>query len=261
MSVSQRDSNAPPPPTPLTPAEIRAYLEYEMEAVLRRRDQIVAALEAGVQAYPSITTEGQLGDVAENVRMAKALVRIITTRRKETKEPFLEGGRVIDRWFAALMQPLNDAVEPVQDAMDDYGKRQEEAERARLAEIARTAREQQQRALAKAAESMEQNRPDSETRLAEASEASEAAAHAAEAAGARPAELTRSYGPLGAVTSITRRWKIRVVDAGQVPRNYLMADQAKLDAAMKSAPKGVDGKPICNIAGTEVYSVDSMRVR
>ena len=53
--------------------------------------------------------------------------------------------------------------------------------------------------------------------------------------------------------SVAKRWKHRVVDADQVPREYLMVDEKKIAAAVK------DG--IRSIAGVEIYEDQEVRFR
>jgi hypothetical protein len=256
-------SNAPPPPAPLTPEQIAAYLDYAMAALLDRRAEVIAALDASAKAHPTIDDDDTLDLVAENVRMANKLVSASEDKRKTEKAPFLTGGRAVDGWFTAFGIPIIEARKPVQAAMTDYGTRVEAERRAIAIEAQRIADAAAAQAAAAAADLLARATPPVERELNQTFDAAAAAAREAEKAAAlanaRPADLTRSTGLYGATTSMRVTWKWRVTDAALIPRAYLEVSPTAILAAAKE--RDASGKPTAVIPGVEFYSERSMGVR
>lgn len=259
-STSTRERNAPNIPTPLTPAEIKAYLDYALEGLLTRRAEMIAALNKTATAHPTISSDETLGAIAENMRMAIALGKTGEDRRKEQKEPFLEGGRAVDGWFKAWIAPLSAAMLPVQASMNVYGELIErrnreaaQAERKRLDAIA-------ERAQADAERALRENRSEAALdALDAASEAAQAADDAGALAESKPAELTRTYGNYGAVTSMRQSWSWEIANLAIVPRAYLMVNPDAIKAAAKQ--RDTQGKPAAVIPGIRWVVSKKMGVR
>lgn len=255
--------NTPPPPAPLTPAEIRAFLDFQMEQLLARRADILAILADMREAYPTIDDDDALGIVAENMRMAHALTRSAEDRRKGEKEPFLSGGRAVDAWFKRFQEPLDTACQPVQAAMNAYGTRIEAERRAQAVEAQRLAEQAAAQAAAEAADLLARATPPVEQELNQkfdrAAEAAQAAELAGEQANARPAAFTRTVGDYGAVTSMRSSWAWEVENIDLVPRAYMMINADAIKAAGK--PRDAQGKPLAVIAGIKWTRSLKMGVR
>jgi hypothetical protein len=256
--MTERGSNAPPPPTPLSPEQIRDFLDYNGTTLHDRREEVLRALASNLTKFPTIQNDEALGIIAENMRMASALARTSEERRVADKAPFLVGGREVDGWYKKFLAPLHAGMAPLQHLMNDYAARklakqraEAEAERLRLAAAA-------QREAKRAAEALERDR-EVDTALDRAAEAAAAADEAAERAGGKAADLTRTYGVFGAVASAREKWRWRVTDIDLVPRKYLRIDNDAVDAAGKK--RDPSGKPIETIPGIEWYSDVSMGVR
>jgi hypothetical protein len=253
-----RETNAPPPPEPLSVAQINDYLEYQGETLRSRRDEIIRALASNLRKYPAIGDDEALGVVAENMRMATALARTAEERRVEHKAPFLAGGRTVDGWFKKLLEPLQKQMAAVQSVMNDYAAEKLRRERAAAeAERLRLAAEAEQESR-RAAAALERG-GDVDEALDRAAEAGAAADAAAERATGRAADLTRTHGVFGAVASAREKWKWRVINIDLVPRKYLTLDDAAINAAGKK--RDASGKPVEVIPGIEWYSEVSMGVR
>lgn len=256
--VHRTDTNAPPPPRPLSAEEIKDYLDYNGQPLRERREELIRALQANLRQHPAINDDAVLGMVAENIRMALALTRTTEERRTADKSPFLSGGRVVDGWYRDLIAPLLLAMAPLQQIMNEYGERKLERSRAQAqADRLRLAAEAE-KAAHRAADALEQGKRADEA-LNHAAEASAAADAAAAFATARPAELTRTHGVFGAVASVRQKWRWRVIDISLVPRTFLTVDAEAVDAAGKS--RTPDGKPYVQIPGIEWYSETKMGVR
>jgi len=268
MSATLSDGrNAPPRPVPLSPEQIREYLLYELAGAIDRRAELAHALQATLDAYPTITDDDAMGEVAENRRMAEGLLRMTENRRKDLKEPFLEGGRTVDAWFRGFAEPLRPLLDQLCARMDDYAAQKEAAERKRAAEEA--SRRAEQAALAQAEADAARRRmrggalfPDDPETIAVLERADTATREAQEAhalATGRPADLTRVTGVYGAVTSTRLTWDFEVTDIGKVPAEYLTVDAARVKLAMKD--KDRTGKPKRVIPGIAWIPVRKTLVR
>ncbi len=252
-------SNTPQPPAPLTTAQIIEWLEYTLSGLSARRDEIVEALEATLGEHPTIEDDEVLGMVAENMRMAQALVRTSEERRKESKSPYLAGGRAVDEWFARLLGPLSRATTPLQSTMNEYGKRKLVAEREATEKARMLAEREAERRLNAAREAMDNSSPDANEQMAKAIEAVDEAQLAAGRSLATAADLTRQRGVYGAVASVRTNWEWREVDHDLVPREYLMINHMKIRETMKI--RGPDGSPSIEIPGIKWVPLYTMGVR
>jgi hypothetical protein len=256
--VHVRDTNAPPPPTPLSPREIAEFLDYAGTQLKDRRAEVTAALDANIAAHPEIEDDEVLATIAENMRLAAALGRTAEERRVQHKDPFLEGGRVVDGWFKRFRAPLDKAMAPVQAAMDAYGARKLARQQAEAEAQRKSAQAEADRAIARASEALRQGGSASAA-LDLAADAALRAEEAEERTHARPADLTRTYSDFGAVASVRQKWKWRVVNAAAVPREYLMIDDDLVKVAAKKRDSA--GKPVVMIPGIEFYAETKMGVR
>jgi hypothetical protein len=257
--VHVTDSNAPPPPAPLTPAEINAYLDYAGEALKARRAKLLVAFAATVATVPRIDDDEVLGDVAENIKMARALSSTAEDRRKDHKDPFLSGGRTVDDWFKRFLSPLAEAIAPVQALMNDYGARKLARERA-IAEAGRVKAEAEAKRLAEIAAKKLDAGGDAREAMDRASDAARIADKAGAQADQRASGLTRARGDFGATASVRETWKWRVTDIKKVPRAYMMVDSDAVKEAGK-ADRDPSGRPLAVIPGIEWYADTKMGVR
>jgi hypothetical protein len=256
-----RDTNAPPPPAPLSPEQVVAYLDYLLEPLLRRRDdEIIPALARTLAAHPRIDDgdEDTAGLCAENARMAKALIGTGEKNRKDHKEPYLEGGRAVDAWFRRFAEPIQAAVAPVERVMFDYATRKETAQRALAERLRREAEAEAQRRAAEAAAAMKRNPvgQDVDAKLDAAAASAAEADRAADEAQARPAEFSRSRGIYGAVASLRSSWSwelqdmmalARAVVAGDVPPGALAVNESWVRERAKERDRS--GKPTAIVPG------------
>lgn len=255
--------NVPKPPAPLQPEQILAWLDYEYEEMIARRDEkIIPVLRAIAEKYQTIDDDEVQGNCAENVRMAEALMKVAESHRVTAKEPFLTGGRGVDGWFGRFRDPLHEALRPVQNLMLAYAEKKLAEER-RVREAARRkAEEEAAKAAQEAAQAIKERRSHQETaRKLDASEdALDAARRAASRADVTAAEQTRVRGVYGATAGLRTSWKWEVSDMAKVPRQYLMVNPEAIRAVAKGA-RDPSGKPIASIPGIVWVEDHKMGVR
>ena len=256
--MSETLSNAPSAPAPLTPAEIVEYLDYACEQLLARRDQLIASMQATLASHPRIDDDDALADISENMKMVTGLNRTAKDQFTDCKKPFLEGGRVVDKWFKDFSLPLDRAVLPVQIAMNDYGARKLVQQRAEAQAIRAKADAEAKRLADIAAAKLDQGKP-ADRALDRATDAAQVAEKAEARATARAADLTRSRGSYGSAVSVQETWKWRITDPSLIPLAYLMVDPDAIKLAAK--PRDHAGKPLVVIPGIEFYAEARMAVR
>lgn len=242
------NSNAPQPPAPLTPEQVTAYLDWFLiELVNKRDDELLPKLAALAKlARIEDGDEDTAGRIAEDQRIARALIATVEARRKEAKEPYLNGGRAVDAWKNRYEAVVIAALAPVDAMMLDYGNRKAAAERRRREEAARKAQEEADRAAdeaaravreAEAAKPMQHKAPVDHAAVSNAIEEADRTANKADAAQreaqAPAATMGRTRGIYGATSAPKTTWEWEVIDASKIPRSFLTVDEDKVKAAAR----------------------------
>lgn len=238
-----RDHNRPPPEE-IIPLEFREQLLAERPDFLTRLDQFLGEGDPNSEDYkPGAVdrakcedpkTLGLCGDLINALRKAE---QHVNSTHKTVKQPYLDGGRLVDAEKNALVGRIYAGRDKVQSLMDDYAaeerKKQREleasqaAERAKLEELAR------------------------ENNL--------------EAALPPPAPAPVKAEPIrsdsGATVSIGTEWQGRVVDYTKAFRK--VKEDAKvreaIDAAIKRIVKATKGQMA--IPGVELFEVTKTNAR
>lgn len=218
-----------PPPDLLVGDALREKLQDENRDLVKRRDELLAA--AG--RIPAIDSDDIAGRVADFVKQLTALSKAAETKRTGAKEPYLEGGRNIDGFFRAITDPVEKVKVNVQQNLTKYLRDKADRERRERMEQERLARE----AAAQAAREAEEKARTlaNEQQLAAAIEAEKNAdvaqadlVKAEQAAEAKPAELSRTRGEYGSVTSLRTEWVFDDIDRATIDlealRPYLPSD-------------------------------------
>lgn len=240
-----------PPPDLLVGDSLREKLQDENRDLLKRRDELLAA----AQRIPPIDSDDIAGRVSDFVKQLTALNKAAETKRTGAKEPYLEGGRNIDGFFKAITDPVEKIKNIVQISLTKYLRDKADRERHERMEQERLARE----AAAKAQrEADEQARAlANEQQLAAAIEAERAAevaqadaVKAVQAAEAKPAELSRTRGEYGSVTSLRTEWVFDDLDRATLDlealRPYLPTDglEKALRAFIRAGGREIKGARI-----------------
>ena len=237
--------NSPPPDLLLGDA-LRDQLAEENSQLIARRDELLAA--AG--RIPPIDSD----DIAGRVSDAAVMTGIQTPK----------GGRNIDGFFRAITDPVARAKTAIERRLTDYLRdkearaRREREEQERLArEAAETARrEAEARARALADEQSLQAAIAAEKA---AETASADLGKAAQAAAVKPAELSRTRGDYGAVSSLRTQWVFDEIDRASLDlealRFHIPADG--LEKAVRSFIKA-GGR---ELRGTRIFETTVATVR
>ncbi|MFM8747536.1 MAG: hypothetical protein ACKOED_12875, partial [Aestuariivirga sp.] len=202
-----------PPPDLLLGEPLRDRLAEENGQLIARRDELLAA----AARIPAIDSDDVAGRVSDYIKQLTALTKAAESKRTDAKEPYLEGGRNIDGFFRAITDPVAKAKTAIERRLTDYLRdkearaRREREERERsarqAAETARREAEAKARALT--------DEPSLEAAIAAQKAAETASADlvkASQAAAAKPAELSRTRGDYGAVSSLRTQWDFDEID-------------------------------------------------
>ena len=161
-----------------------------------------------------VTTDEDAGAYAETAKTLKACLTGIETARKREKDQILKDGRTIDGHFAKLAEPVKAAADRVVAAINAFQAK-------KLAEQRRIQREAEER----------------ERRVAEALK--EAAP--APAAPVVVKEAARVVGFSGTKAAASVKWVHEITDAAQVPREFLMVNEASIKAAIAGGRRDIPG--------------------
>ena len=230
--------NAPPLPTLPEPDVLYAMWSREHAALLRRRDQLLAALDRFDAAHGAgIADEATAGKATDFVRQLEVEARRVEEVRKSVKAPVLAAGRTLDRLLKTeTSDRLAAAALRVSRLLTDFQLRKIAAERESREQAAKAAREA---ADSLAAAALAQADP----ALREQALALDQAAQQAEiAATAGLAPLARTQGESGAVAELKEEWTYEVVDLEKVPLEWLMVDDRRVRAAIRG-PDGLRSIP------------------
>lgn len=215
---------------------MREWLSEEIEPLTRRRDELLGSC----QRVPAvIDDEATSGKIADLIKLIAACTKNAEADRVSRKEPFLEGGRIVDGLYRQITEPLTKSKADVERRLTLWQREQADKERRRREEEARRQAEEAERArrVATEAEAKLRNERELEAAVAahEAAKQAEAAAIAARrAAEARPAELSRERSNLGAVSSLRRFW-----DFSDLDRDMLALEPLRQHLPMDALEKAV----------------------
>jgi hypothetical protein len=137
------NDNIPVAPAPPTPADVRAWLDYQQTELVARRDELLPMLNAMLEAYPVIEAEPDQEIATDNAKLAKALVAAADTAHKAAKDPYWQAGKAVDAWFRKMLEPLLTPLNELERRMLDYmqakvAKAKAAAPTARKVDLART---------------------------------------------------------------------------------------------------------------------------
>jgi hypothetical protein len=249
-----------PPPDLLVGDALREKLRDENRDLLKRCDDLLAAADR----VPNIESDDVAGKVTDFIKQLTALAKAAETKRTDAKEPYLEGGRHVDGFFKAITDPVAKAKVAVEKNLTTYLRDKADRERREREEQERLAREAAEQARKGAEEKARAAAND--LQLAAAIKAEEQAnaaradlVKAEKAAEAKAAELSRTRGEYGSVSSLRTVFGFEDIDRATIDlealRNHLPLDG--LEKAVRSFIKA-GGR---ELRGTRIYETTNAVVR
>lgn len=164
-----------------------------------------------------IEGDDDAGAYAEDAKALKVIAANIEKARKQEKEQILKDGRTVDAFFASMADPIKATLDRIIGEINRYQRAKLEAERKAAAE-----REEAER---KAAALFDEPPPPP-------------------VAPVEVKEAGRVTSFSGVKATASRKWVHRVTDPEQVPRQYLMVNDAAIKAAIAGGVRKIDGVEI-----------------
>lgn len=270
-------------PPALDPDMLRDQLAIDHAELEKRTRELLDGVARFSENHAQIEDDEVNGRAGDFVKQITTHAKLVDQTREATKRPYNVAGDTVQAYFKkGMLDGLSAGAETVRKAMTSYAVRKEQAERRRAAEEAARKAEEAARAEAearrlqaerdaeearrKAAEApapapqvVEARQEEIGAKLDVAASAYNDAERAQERALAKPAELSRTRGDLGSVSSLRAEWKFEVEDLGQVPVGFLQVNEAMVKAHMKSN-RDTNGIPK-PIPGIRFYETKKIAVR
>ena len=241
---------------------LQEQLADETTELVQRRDELVGSAD---RAPPTITDELIATKVADLVRLIAACIKNAEAARVSRKEPYLAAGRLVDAHYKNnITGPLETVKRDLERRLTLYQRQKaEEERRAREAEARRQAEEaERQRREAEAAAEAAATDADLDAAISAEELARQAEADAVRAkreAEAKPADLSRSRGDLGAVASLHTFWDWKDLDRDTIDldalRPHFPADA--IEKAVRSYIRAGGRK----LTGVTIFENTETRVR
>jgi len=240
-----------PPSIPALATEVFAELQTE-------------ALAIKDKAKSTSIVDGRGSSAASDLlKVAKDAAKKLDAKRKEYKQPFLDGGRAVDNAFGSVTDVLDEAVKDLNAKITAFVRAEEariraEQEKQRLEEEARR-REEEQRMIEKAAQ-MER---DGQGDLAEF--ILDTAAAEVQAPVPEPENVRVKIGGIGSQTQVLDRWVARIVDPMKVPLEIKVPEHANPIRILKPDEQMiahlVKNYGVREIPGVEIVNEGTVRTR
>lgn len=248
--------NLPPEPIDTSmvigdPEVLQARLERDHAYTVAR----FVELELGAKKVPAqITTEQDAATTVEWYgNQCGALIAKAGEAHDQEKKPYLECGRVVDRFFNDRKKHLENVIGPIKKRVQAYYKKKE-AEQRQREEAARRLAEKTQRAAQAEAERLATEARKSEaagdrrtavqlTQMAEKAESQAAVAAAQATAPPAPVAIRGDY---GATAFSVERWtfKPEEIDWSQLPAEYWIPDLEGIQQAINDGARAIPGVSI-----------------
>jgi hypothetical protein len=245
-------------PAALDPDMLREQLALDHSELIDRAQDLLAGVDRFVENHSEINDDDVNGRAGDFVKQITTHAKAVDQAREAAKRPYNVAGDTVQAFFKkGMLDNLMVGADRVRKAMTSYAVRKEEAARRAAAEEAQRkanearAAEAEARRLAQIAADEEAARraadaPAPAPAVAEAAHeavgkqldvaasAYNDAERAQERALAKPAELSRTRGDLGSVSSLRAEWKFEVEDVSKVPVGFIQVNEAMVKAHMKS---------------------------
>jgi hypothetical protein len=226
------------------------------------KDRATELLAGAGRAPTQIKDDDEQGKVGDLVKMLAAAIKRSEGARSNEKEPHLQAGREVDAFFKQISDPLDMAKRGLESRVGVYLRAKADAERKRREDEARARQAEADRLAEQARIAAEKNRPKvAEKKLERAVQAETAATAAAESALAKPADMARTRGDMGSVSTLKQTWTFEIEDEGAIDLEALRPFLAKIDIekAIRSFVRVHKGAKA--LAGVRIFEETSAVVR
>jgi len=228
-------------------APLKDLLTDNYADIAARADELVAATTRAPVSIDNDDTQGKVGDL---IKMIGACVKRSEVARVSEKEPFLQAGREVDAFFKGISDTLEKTKRALESRVTTYLRAKADAERRRREEEEVRAREEADRLAAQAATAKQ---------LDAAIEAETVAREATKAAEARPAEMARTRGDLGSVSTLRTVWDFEVIDYAGIPLDAIRPYIARSD--LDKAIRGAVRSGLRDLKGVRIFENSTAVVR
>lgn len=194
-----------------------------------------ALVEAVGRVPETISDDETAGKVADFIKQIGVTAKSAEDKRIEATKPHLDAQRAVAGFFKKIAEPLDAAKKTLNGRLTAHLQRKADAERARIAEEQRIAAE-------RAAQEAADNTDAFGLEPVDGVPMGEQPTHTPKAA-----DLSRTRGDYGAVTSLRETWDFEITDIKAIPlaslRPFLARDA--LEKAIRGYVKAYqDGKPL-----------------
>lgn len=236
---------------------IADLLSTEYAELRQRIDEAVASTGRAPEIIEDDATLGKFGDLTRHVQK---LSKEADEARTAEKAPYLGAGREVDGFFNALIAMADTARKSLLKRSTSYLEKKEAI--ARAAAEAEAKRKADEAAAALSAAERAQDDGDTDAaieKLHEAEVAETASVIATAEAAAKPADLVRTHGVGGSVSTLKKEWTFAVEDRAAIPleplRPYLAPDA--VDKAIRAYVKAGNR----TLAGVRIFEQPKALVR
>lgn len=271
------------------PPALKDRLNVDFAHVIEASDKLLE--KAADFIDKPILDDAGLEPVSDHIKDIVKYTKRIEALRTDEKEPYLEGGRIVDSFFKSITKRLDDQAASLNKITTKYLKDKSDREREEREERARIAREEQRRIAAEtqrkldeaaaadraareaaaraqtlgAARAAEQAQADAERSFKAALEserkemlASAAVARAERQSAAAPSDMARTRGGASLATLRTT-WEFEIEDAKSIPLDILRPHipAEAINQALRSFIKA-GGR---EIAGVRIFEDSKAMVR
>ncbi|MGH7746566.1 MAG: hypothetical protein ACREQ5_17670 [Candidatus Dormibacteria bacterium] len=234
---------------------LRENLAEQFRELMERADKL---LEAEIRVPAEVPDDETAGKVTDFIKQITAATKTAETHRVGAKQPHIDSGKAVDGFFKGISDPLEALKGRLNARLTKYLRAKEEKERQRRLEAERAAAAEAERLRqeALAAEAAVQTPAQLDTAIVKDNSAQKAEADLAKAskdAGAKAADLSRTRGDLGAVSSLKTFWDFRNLDYDKIELEKLRhhLPRASVEQAVRSFIRA--GNKAGSINGVDIF--------
>jgi hypothetical protein len=223
-------------------------LETKADKLIERQTQLLAAVNRIPATCEDDVIAGKIGDL---IKQIGACTKSLNGMRVSEKEPYLTLGRTVDGFFNRFIDDLDNAKSRAARPLENYLRKKEDEKRAAAAEAARVERERAEQ-MAREAQELEAARMHTaaQSTMNEAVRAEEQAVASEKIAESKPADLARTRGDYGSVSTLRTTWAGEILDRNALDLKLLMPYisedvlQKALNAFVKAGGRSMAGAKI-----------------